>query len=324
VSRATTLPPPLIALAGLALGAAILGQALFLHPEGIPDVVRLHDHIVHSIVYGAVGAALAWWSAARSPQRGPAYHLALVQLVALHLGLADEVLQSTSLGREASPHDLIADATGSFAGAVMILHLRRPAILLWTRRTALAGGVYLAGLAVALALGNTPAAAAPSGGLALPMATGPGAACGAPAASRGARLQLDVGSPAQRAALVEGWSVDEQLTDRTAAWSEGARSRLEVVLPARRRPQRLTLVAMGVEDPAVGRAAAVLVRVNGARIGRLDFGRDFAARALTLPAGVLLPGTNAIELEHLRVYTPPGDGRALSIMLDRVCLDSLP
>lgn len=317
VARTVPLTSPIVALA---VGAVVLGQAMFLHPAAIPAVVRVHDHTVHVLVYGTVGAVAAWWSSRRAPQRGLAYHLAMVQLIALHLGLADEILQSTSLGREASPHDLVADCAGSFAGAVMLLLMRRDPARLLTRRAAAVGAIYVAGLAAALLIGT--ASAVPGAPVfVVPITPGVTSGCASPARG-GVVWRLDIGAASARPALGEGWSVDEHVAGRSATWSEGTRSRIDIELVPQPGPHRLALVAMGAVDPARRAPPVVTVIVNGHVAGRVIFPLDFAPRTVTIPAGVLRRGSNSIELEHLRTYLPPDDGRELSIMLDEVCLET--
>jgi VanZ family protein len=310
---------------GLAMGSTIVAQAAFLHPDAIPTVMRVHDHVVHAFVYGIVGAAVAWWSAARAPGRGMLYHLAAAQLVAIHLGLVDEIVQSTSMGRESSLRDLAADGLGSlFGAAVMVLAhgvlTRGDGARRLTRRTVAVIAIYVAVVSTAMTIDPTPPAAAH--GFVVTPPPGVDSRCGRNGTA-GPSWRLDVGTASARRALREGFSVDEALTGRSAAWTEGERSRIEVALAPRGAPHRLELVAMGVVHPQRRSPQATMVVVNGRRLGRLAFPGDFVHRAITIPAGVLVSGTNVIELEHATPYLPPSDGRALSIMLDEVCLEPL-
>jgi VanZ family protein len=78
------------------------------NPPSGPPLPYL-DKIVHTIEYGILGLLVAWAAAGRL--RG-ARLLALVIGVGLLVGLADEMIQRSTPGRQSSPFDLLADVIG--------------------------------------------------------------------------------------------------------------------------------------------------------------------------------------------------------------------
>src|SRR5687767_12001902 len=97
-------------------------QPVVVIPFGAPD------YAAHAINYAVLGVLLIWaraggdWSAMTIPLIASAVVLTVL------LGIADEFHQSFIPGRDASLHDVLADAAGAVAGACVIavvLALRR-------------------------------------------------------------------------------------------------------------------------------------------------------------------------------------------------------
>jgi VanZ family protein len=306
--------PRLPAVFAVALAATVLVQATTVEATWIPAPIRLHDHVVHGFVYGTLGLAIAWWTTTVLGGWRALRHLALVQLVILHVGLADEILQSTTPGREASPHDLAADCFGGFVGASLVLARRRTSAMRAGR-----GAIGVAYAGILLIAQDTRAAAPAEAWFTLPMAAAPVSPCRVPGAD-GVALRLDLGTSAARPALRDGWSVDERIGARTGVWTEGPRSRIEVQLAPGATPYRMELLGSGVRPPDSARPARATVIVNGHALAVIEVGPELERHELLVPSGVFHRGRNVIELAHAHTYTPPSDGRALSILLDEVCL----
>lgn len=89
-------------------------QPVVVIPFGAPD------YAAHAINYAVLGVLLIWartggdWSAVTIPLTASAVVLAVL------LGIADEFHQSFIPGRDATVHDVLADAVGAAAGALVV------------------------------------------------------------------------------------------------------------------------------------------------------------------------------------------------------------
>ena len=89
-------------------------QPVVVIPFGAPD------YAAHAINYAVLGVLLIWartggdWSAVTIPVIASAVVLAVL------LGIADEFHQSFIPGRDATVHDVVADALGAAAGALVV------------------------------------------------------------------------------------------------------------------------------------------------------------------------------------------------------------
>lgn len=101
--------------------AAAWAAALFLlsaRPDvGVPVTFPWGDKIGHLVLFGILGAALAY---GRVHARRAPTHLTLILTGSLY-GLADEWHQSFVPGRDASAGDLLADVTGVVLGYGLVL-----------------------------------------------------------------------------------------------------------------------------------------------------------------------------------------------------------
>jgi hypothetical protein len=99
--------------------------------------------------------------------------------------------------------------------------------------------------------------------------------------------EIALGTPAGRAHLAEGWSIDEVTPEgRPFVWSEGEESSVDFFL-TRPRELRLRLQCAPLTGPGT---AGVTVTVNGRRIA--GFGWSRVRRYRPLPAESLVAGTN--------------------------------
>lgn len=111
---ASRLLVPALWYAGI-LALSSLPAATF---EPIPWVSGL-SYLAHAVLYGVLGAAL-WWALRPLPRV-----VIVVAVVGLCLGAADEWLQSTVPGRDASLLDLLVDITAATLAAT-VLRRRAP------------------------------------------------------------------------------------------------------------------------------------------------------------------------------------------------------
>ncbi len=109
-------------------------------------------------------------------------------------------------------------------------------------------------------------------------------------------------------------------TESWGAWGVGRSTTFSFFL--RWQPfDRLYLVSRAAADPR-GRKQNVKVVVNGQGIGRLDIGLDWEEHLLDLPAGLLQPGANRVELVYgFHLEGEPGvDPRQLALAIETIGL----
>jgi hypothetical protein len=141
------------------------------------------------------------------------------------------------------------------------------------------------------------------------------------------RVAIDVGSSAGRAYLGEGFSGDERSDLRTWAWSDGPRSRANVVLGADDRPHVLHVTALAYAPTA---PQAVRVKVNEQLVGVLEIPARWTRRGLLLNAGSIRPGANQVDFEYTSTRRPAdedpssSDVRNLAVMFDEILVEPAP
>lgn len=120
---------------------------------------------------------------------------------------------------------------------------------------------------------------------------------------------LDLGTPEARPHLLSGWSIDELWRGKTSfVWAMGEAATL-----------RFTRFSRGAFtlyfrcrpiDLADAPPQEVAVLVNGTRVGSTRLEPDFQSYEMTIPAGVLRPGENRMELRfaHFRAEPPAPRG----------------
>ena len=99
---------------------AILVVNLLYHgqqPYAVGLVRPPFDKVLHLVLFTSVGTLL--WIAAG------ARHLLMVIVIAVMLGLLDEIMQSFNPGRSADWTDLLADAIGAALGALVCRRIAR-------------------------------------------------------------------------------------------------------------------------------------------------------------------------------------------------------
>lgn len=100
--------------------AAVWAAVLFLLSEvqgaPRPELAALNDKVVHLVLYGVLGATLAW---GRRSSRAGVPHWALL-LVGVAYGAADEWHQRFVPDRHASLADLAADVVGLSLGYLLL------------------------------------------------------------------------------------------------------------------------------------------------------------------------------------------------------------
>lgn len=133
-------------------------------------------------------------------------------------------------------------------------------------------------------------------------------------------LTIDVGSRRGRLALRGGWSIDEHLDDgRTAVWSSGVESELDVVLAPGDRDWWFEMLAHGATRGDITQQA-VEVLINGERAGELVFPAGFNIRGLRIPNHLLRRGRNRLTLRFATPIGIPGESRTLSLYVDQLWL----
>jgi hypothetical protein len=140
-------------------------------------------------------------------------------------------------------------------------------------------------------------------------------------------ISVDVGTSEGRTFLTSGFSGDERIGDRTAAWSVGLKSRVTFSTDDRAQQQMLRFVAVAFRDLA---PLPVSVVVNGAPAGVISVPARWSLISLPLPASALKDGINTIDLEYPRTVRPRDvdpssqDDRELALMIDRIAIEALP
>jgi len=87
---------------------------------GAPSSFQINDKVAHLILYGVLGAALAWGARGL----GPRWSLSLAVLGILY-ALSDEWHQSFVPMRDPSAGDLLADAVGILLGFLVASRILR-------------------------------------------------------------------------------------------------------------------------------------------------------------------------------------------------------
>lgn len=120
---------------------------------------------------------------------------------------------------------------------------------------------------------------------------------------------LDLGTPEARPHLLSGWSIDELWRGKTSfVWAMGEAATL-----------RFTRFSRGAFtlyfrcrpiDLADAPPQEIAILVNGTRVGLTRLEPDFQSYEMTIPAGVLRPGENRMELRfaHFRAEPPAPRG----------------
>jgi arylsulfatase A-like enzyme len=120
---------------------------------------------------------------------------------------------------------------------------------------------------------------------------------------------LDLGTPEARPHLVSGWSIDELWRGKTSfVWAMGEAATLRFT---RFSPGAFTLYfRCRPIDIADAPPQEIAVLVNGTRVGLTRLEPDFQSYEMTIPAGVLRPGENRMELQfaHFRAEPPAPRG----------------
>jgi hypothetical protein len=136
-------------------------------------------------------------------------------------------------------------------------------------------------------------------------------------------VTLDVGSPASRPHLVEGFSWSERAGDgRTFSWSAGSESiaRFELFSTA---PRSVALRGFPFDAPGAASAQRVEVRLNGALLGVLTLDTGLGTSALDVPSEALRLGTNELSLRYSHTHRSragPRLGRDIAVAWDALAL----
>lgn len=125
---------------------------------------------------------------------------------------------------------------------------------------------------------------------------------------------VDVGTPAARAWLFDGWSGDENDAERTFVWSDASATEIRwgSLVPGPR--YRIVLYASGITTPS-GPPIHVDATVEGATVGSFDLPVGWAEHTLELPEGA-----QGVRLAFDRTVSPGADTRELALQLDRICV----
>jgi len=92
--------------------AAVLFLASAISGRGIPDGPPINDKVVHAVLYGVLGATLAF---GRSRAPAPVRHVILLGIGAIY-GVTDELHQMFVPGRSPDVLDWLADVFGLAVG----------------------------------------------------------------------------------------------------------------------------------------------------------------------------------------------------------------
>ena len=122
--------------------------------------------------------------------------------------------------------------------------------------------------------------------------------------------ELELGAEAAELALIGGWSDPEP--DGAWRWSTAQRSALWIEALGGE-PHQLGFEAFAYHGAADPRPQSVAVAVAGRRLAELELGLEPAEHVVEVPAGLLVPGRNRVELTHARsAPAPGGDPRLLA------------
>ena len=88
-------------------------------PVDLPG--RFTDKLAHMAIYALLGALIARALARGKPSATTARHIVLAVIVSTVYGVTDEWHQSFVPDRTPDVMDLLADATGAFAGALFVM-----------------------------------------------------------------------------------------------------------------------------------------------------------------------------------------------------------
>jgi choline-sulfatase len=132
---------------------------------------------------------------------------------------------------------------------------------------------------------------------------------------------VDLGTPAARALLRRGWSLDERDGDRTFVWSDGPESEIELFLAA---PRDVPLTLRGDPYRFPGAPAQeVSLRLNGRPAGRIPGITGHLDSRVVLRGRDLRAGTNRLVLRYAWTRSPAevtgdrdGDRRRLAMAWD--------
>lgn len=146
-----------------------------------------------------------------------------------------------------------------------------------------------------------------------------------PAVAHGVEVtELDIGT-AEAEPYLTGLSWKESTDDGTTfSWSDGPTTTMDFFL-GWSRPAELVLRGLpwpGASSEEGGQALSVAL--NGADLGRLTMASGLQQLSLTVPAEVLAPGRNRLELAYAVVRSPAPDDaeqRALGVAWDWARLD---
>lgn len=116
-------------------------------------------------------------------------------------------------------------------------------------------------------------------------------------------LNVEVGHPDDRAYLVNGFTQDPPWgAPKRFVFSEGQTSRMAFPLKPSDGPYTMALTAFAFEPLA---PVEVTVRINDAEpVGKLKLTKEDKKQELTIPAGVLVAGTNSLVFEYSKTGKP--------------------
>jgi len=87
----------------------------------LPSALWSYDKLLHAVEYFILGALVARAFAIGPPRLSPALAFALAVVAGAGFGGLDELYQSTTAGRFATPWDALADAVGASIGAMTVI-----------------------------------------------------------------------------------------------------------------------------------------------------------------------------------------------------------
>ncbi len=112
---------PVVLYAALIIGASSIPSDRMPLPE-----LWSYDKLLHAVEYFMLGALVARAFVIGPPRLSPALAFAVAVIAGAAFGGLDELYQSTTPGRFATPWDALADAVGASFGAL--------AVMLWRTR----------------------------------------------------------------------------------------------------------------------------------------------------------------------------------------------
>ncbi len=132
-----------------------------------------------------------------------------------------------------------------------------------------------------------------------------------------ARVQVDCGVPEARGALRSGFSQPETIDGRRAVWSDGKSS--EVVLSAAGEPVAHVLT---IEATARSPQRATITW-NGGHESPIVVAPPWSAVSVVVPAGVVRPGFNTLQITYESPGHPDGDSRLLAVAYHELTLEPI-